>query len=209
LTSIAAGPESRRNWNTESPSWNDPDSYARTGGRVGKGVIDCTLKRLLAPFEVGTKVLVYLEAEPARGDRCLAPLLFADNTFKKVHTWVEELRQKEGDPVLLQIHDHLRDSLELAPSRPILFLGRISWTEPVTPGPRICLVCALPTVRIAVDRLLWGFDAKEREIAFDCRQGCADLSVGTKVISLLRLTVAELHGDRKNMRLAFFCVHRG
>jgi hypothetical protein len=45
------------------------------------------------------------------------------------------------------------------------------------------LVCALPTVRIAVDRLLWGFDAKGREIAFDCRQGCADLPVATKVIA--------------------------
>jgi hypothetical protein len=30
---------------------------------------------------------------------------------------------KVGDPVLLHIHGHLRDSLELLPSRPILFLS--------------------------------------------------------------------------------------
>lgn len=178
-----AGVEEKLEYRITELLWNDPDTYARIGGTVGKGVVDCTLKRLPAPFQVGTKMIVYCEAEPARGDRCLAPVQFTEDRFKKVQAWVDELKRKEGDPELLRIHDQLRDSLELAPSRPILFLGQVSWTEPKSSGPRICLVCALPTVRIAVNRLLWGYDAKERELTFACRQGCADLTIGSHVIA--------------------------
>jgi hypothetical protein len=49
-----------------------------------------------------------------------------DVTLNNVASWIEELRQKAGDPVLLKIHERLRDSLELLPSRPILFLGEVS-----------------------------------------------------------------------------------
>jgi len=177
-----AGVEEKLEYRISELLWNDPDSYARSGGNVGKGFIDCTQKRLPPPFEAGSKVIVYCEAEPARGDRCLPPVHFADDRLQKVRAWIDELKQKEGDPVLLQIHDHLRDSLELAPSRPILFLGQVSWAEPINRGPRICTICELPTVRVAVNRLLWGYDAKEREIAFSCR-GCADFSLGMKVIA--------------------------
>jgi len=169
---------------------------------VGKGIIDCTLKRLTAPFELGSKVIVYCEAELARGDRCLTPLLFANDTFNKVHSWIDELRQKEGDPALLQIHDHLRDSLELDPSRPILFLGQVSWAEPIHPGPRVCLVCALPLIRIAVSRLLWGFDAKEREIAFSCRKACANLSLGTWVVAYCGSPWPDYGGPTRTCSLA-------
>jgi hypothetical protein len=33
---------------------------------------------------------------------------------------------ESGDPVLLQIHEHLRDLLEFLLRRPILFLGEVS-----------------------------------------------------------------------------------
>jgi len=59
---------------------------------------------------------VYCEAEPVQGDRCLPPAKYTDVTLNNVASWIEELRQKAGDPVLLQIHEHLRDSLEFLPS---------------------------------------------------------------------------------------------
>jgi hypothetical protein len=106
--------------------WNDPESYAENGSKVAKGFTDRTQRRLSAPFFEGTKLIVYCEAEPVLGDGCLPPAKYTDDTLKKVASWIEELRQKAGDPVLLQIHEHLRDSLELLPSRPILFLGEVS-----------------------------------------------------------------------------------
>ena len=75
---------------------------------------------------MGTKLIVYCEAEPVQGDLCLPPAKYTDLTLNNVASWIEELRQKAGDPVLLQIHEHLRDSLELLPSRPILLLGELS-----------------------------------------------------------------------------------
>jgi hypothetical protein len=106
--------------------WNDPESYAENGSKVAKGFTDCTHRRIPVPFFEGTKVIVYCEAEPVQGDRCLPPAKYTDVTLNNVASWIEELRRKAGDPVLLQIHEHLRDSLELLPSRPILFLGEVS-----------------------------------------------------------------------------------
>ena len=108
------------------PLWNDPESYAENGSKVAKGFTDCTQRRLLAPFFEVTKPIVDCEAEPVRGDRCLPPANYTDVTLRNVASWIGQLRQKAGDPVLLQIHEHLRDSLELLPSRPILFLGEVS-----------------------------------------------------------------------------------
>ena len=109
-----------------STLWNDPESYAENGSKVAKGFTDCTQRRLPAPFFEVTKLIVYCEAEPVQGDGCLPPAKYTDVTLNNVASWIEELRQKAGDPVLLQIHEHLRDSLELLPSRPILFLGEVS-----------------------------------------------------------------------------------
>jgi hypothetical protein len=44
---------------------------------------------------------VHCEAEPVQGDRCLPPAKYTDVTLNNVASWIEELRQKAGDPVLL------------------------------------------------------------------------------------------------------------
>ena len=120
------GVEEKLEYSISTLLWNDPESYAENGSKVARGFTDCTQRRLPAPFFEGTKLIVYCEAEPVQGDRCLPPAKYTDVTLKNVASWIEELRQKAGDPVLLQIHEHLRDSLELLPSRPILFLGEVS-----------------------------------------------------------------------------------
>ena len=74
--------------------WNDPESYAENGSKVAKGFTDCTHRRLPAPFFEGTKVIVYCEAEPVQGDRCLPPAKYTDVTLNNVASWIEELRQK-------------------------------------------------------------------------------------------------------------------
>src|ERR1022692_3763359 len=127
-TVSAAVRASKKNWNTASPLsiWNDPESYAENGSQVAKGFTGCTQRRLPAPFFEGTKLIANCEAEPVQGDRCLPPAKYTDVTLNNVASWIEEFRQKAGDPVLLQTHEHLRDSLELLPSRPILFLGEVS-----------------------------------------------------------------------------------
>jgi hypothetical protein len=116
------------NWNTAVPlpHGTTQEAYAENGTKVAKGFTDCTQRRLPAPFFEGTTLIVYCEAEPVLGDRCLPPAKYTDVTLKKVASWIEELRPKAGDPVLQQIHEHLRDLLELLPSRPILFLGQVS-----------------------------------------------------------------------------------
>jgi hypothetical protein len=120
------GVEEKLEYSISTLLWNDPESYAENGSKVAKGFTDCTQRRLAAPFFEGTKLIVDCEAEPVQGDRCLPPAKYTDVTLKNVASWIERLRQKAGDPVLLQIHEHLRDSLELLPSRPILFLGEVS-----------------------------------------------------------------------------------
>lgn len=120
------GVEEKLEYSISTLLWNDPESYAENGSKVAKGFTDCTQRRLPAPFFEGTKLIVACEAEPVQGDRCLPPAKYTDVTLKNVASWIEQLRQKAGDPVLLQIHEHLRDSLELLPSRPILFLGEVS-----------------------------------------------------------------------------------
>jgi hypothetical protein len=120
------GVEEKLEYSISTLLWNDPESYAENGSKVAKGFTDCRQRRLPAPFFEGTKLIVDCEAEPVQGDRCLPPAKYTDVTLKNVASWIEQLRQKAGDPVLLQIHEHLRDSLELLPSRPILFLGEVS-----------------------------------------------------------------------------------
>jgi hypothetical protein len=120
------GVEVKLEYSISTLLWNDPESYAENASKVAKGFTDCTQRRLPAPFFEGTKLIVHCEAEPVQGDHCLPPAKYTDVTLKNVASWIEELRQKAGDPVLLQIHGHLRDSLELLPSRPILFLGEVS-----------------------------------------------------------------------------------
>jgi hypothetical protein len=120
------GVEEKLEYSISTLLWNDPESYAENGSKVAKGFTDCTQRRLPAPFFEVTKLIVDCEAEPVQGDRCLPPANYTDVTLRNVALWIGQLRQKAGDPVLLQIHEHLRDSLEFLPRRPILFLGEVS-----------------------------------------------------------------------------------
>ena len=63
--------------------WNDPESYAENGSKVAKGFTDCTQRWLPAPFFEGTKLIVYCEAEPIHGDRCLPPTKYTDITTQE------------------------------------------------------------------------------------------------------------------------------
>jgi hypothetical protein len=92
--------------------------------------IDCRPAALPPAFVPDAKVIVYCEAEPGAGYNCATPILFTNARYAKVQGWVEQLRQQEGDRVLLQIHHHLRGSLELAPSRPLVLFGQVNSIAP-------------------------------------------------------------------------------
>ena len=160
--------------------WNYAGSLTKKGDEARKGFIDCRQVPLPPPFVTGVKVIVYCEAPGAgMGDVCYSPVLLTDDRLRKVQSWIEELRQREGDPVLLQIHQRLRDSLQRGPTHPLLLLGQITWIEP---RPRAFTIMPLLTMRMSVSRVLWG-RYKEPEITSGCPgNDCSNLAVGAKMI---------------------------
>jgi hypothetical protein len=178
----ARGVEHKVEYRVSEILWNYWDSLVKTGDDVRKGFIDCRQAPLPPPFVAGTKVIVYCEASMrGRGDICDAPVLLTDERLRKVRVWIEELRQREGDPVLLQIHQHLHDSMQLSPTHPLLLLGQVTWIEP-RPRYSVSTITMLPTMRASVSRVLWGY-FKESEITSVCpARDCSNLSVGEKVI---------------------------
>jgi hypothetical protein len=163
--------------------WNYADSLTKPGDEVRKGFTDCRQTPLPPPFTAGTKVIVYCEAPRAGvGDVCDFPVLFSDDRLKTVQSWIEDLRQREGDPVLLQIHRRMRDSLELAPTRPMLLLGQVSWVQPQQKY-FIGSIPMLPMMRVSVSRLLWGY-YKDSEVRAVCpSRDCSSVAVGAKAIA--------------------------
>src|SRR6185437_12463701 len=161
--------------------WDYPDSLLRPGYVVSKDVIDCR-QASLPTWATGTRVLVYCEALLGQGYDCLAPVRFTDGRLFRVKQWIAELNQREGNPELLNMHYLLRDSLELAPNRPLLLVGQVTW---VTPRPKIVVqsISMLPTMRVKVTRLLWGY-YKDAEVIGVCpHRDCSGLSVGANVIA--------------------------
>ena len=147
-----SGVENKVAYSVSQLLWIAPDSMVAPGYAVYKGVIDCRQRRLPSPpFTLKSKVIVYCEINRGVYD-CLPPAPFDARNLKSVQSWIEDLRRSEGDPVLLQIHDRLKDPVERAREQPILFLGEVIWVQPPYTGP----VLAKPRrqMRIKVSRLL-------------------------------------------------------
>ncbi len=160
--------------------WDFANSLLRRDYDVSRGSIDCRQAALPPAFVPEAKVIAYCEAEPGAGYHCAAPILFTDARYAKVQDWIEGLRRREGDPVLLQIHNHLRGSLELAPSRPLVLFGQVNWIAPPT---FIHSVTVERYMRVIVSRLLWGY-YKESEALTSCpSRDCSNVAVGAQVIA--------------------------
>jgi len=158
--------------------WRDPNSVVKPGYVVEKGFVDCAQKRLPPPFDVGVKVIVYCEIDQVY--ECLTPVSFSDDHLRKVQSWIDELQRAEGDPVLLQIHHRLHDSLELAPSRPLLLFGQVSAVD--QPQKFHIGMPMRPGMRVTVSRLLWGY-YKAPEVRAVCPNwDCSGVAAGAKVI---------------------------
>lgn len=161
--------------------WDYPDSLLRPGYTVSKDFIDC--RQTPAPsWGPGTRVIVYCEALLGQGYNCLAPVMFTDDRLFRVKQWIAELSAREGNPELLKMHFLLRDSLELAPSRPLLLVGRVIQVTPKRSFGVAQTIAMLPTMRVAVSRLLWGY-YKEPEVNAVCpHRDCSNIAVGGNVI---------------------------
>jgi hypothetical protein len=165
-----SGVEHRVSYRITENLWNDPDSPEIPGYILSRDFIDCREKLLASPpFGVGVKALVYC----ARFDRysCLAPVLYTDENYRKVQAWLDELRDEEIDPALLQVHEDIQKSAELLRtsrdgktipingemSRPFVFVGQV---KSIDPPPRQGLqpmsVAIRPHMNIAISKVLWG-----------------------------------------------------
>ena len=174
----SSGVEQKVAYRVSQVLWNFANSLVGPGYEVSKGFIDCRQTQRI-PFGEGTKVIVYCEAEPGQGYNCHAPVLFTDDRLSKVQSLVDELRRTEGDPMLLQIHNRLRDSLELGTSRPLVLFGQITRIDP----PSYINAVTIPRyMHVTPSRLLWGYN-KAPEVLVDCPfRDCSDVAVGAKVI---------------------------
>ncbi len=177
----ASGLEQKIAYRVKQVLWDYPDSLLGPGYTVSKDFIDCR-RTPLPNWGPGTRVIAYCEALHGQGYNCLAPVMFTDDRLFRVKQWIAELRAREGNPELLKMHSLLRDSLELAPSRPLLLLGKVTALPPKRSF-MVQSVPMIPTMRVAVSRLLWGY-YKEAEVNAVCpHRDCSDVPVGSKVIA--------------------------
>jgi hypothetical protein len=177
----ASGTEQKIEYRVNQVLWDYPDSLLHPGYTVGKDFIDCRRSHLPS-WQPGTRVIVYCDALTGLGDDCLAPVLFTNDRLVQVKQWIADLSKREGSPELLKMHYLLRDSLELAESRPLLLIGHVT---SVTPRPKFAVqtISMLPTMRVTVVRLLWGY-YKEAEVNAVCpHRDCSAVSVGANVIA--------------------------
>lgn len=178
-----SGLERKIEYRVDQVLWDYPGSLLRPGYLVSKDVIDCR-QDSLPTWATGTRVLVYCEALAGQGDDCLAPVRFTDDRLSRVKQWIADLSQREGNPELLKMHYLLRDSLELAPTRPLLLVGRVTGvtSQPKNVVQRIS-VSILPTMRLNVTRLLWGYYKEEEVIGVCPHRDCSGVAVGANVIA--------------------------
>jgi hypothetical protein len=177
----ASGVERKIAYRVTQVLWDYPDSLLGPGYTVSKGFTDCR-RTSLPTWEAGTRVIAYCEALPGQGYKCLAPVMFTDDRLVRVKYWIAELAAREGNPELLKMHYLLHDSLELAPSRPLLLLGKVTWATPKQQFPFPQTITILPTMRVSVSRLLWGY-YKELEVNAVCpHRDCSNVAVGGKAI---------------------------
>lgn len=177
-----SGLERKIEYRVDQVLWDYPDSLLRPGYVVSKDVIDCR-QDSLPTWATGTQVLVYCEALLGQGYDCLAPVRFTDDRLSRVKQWIADLGQREGNPELLKMHYLLRGSLELAPTRPLLLLGKVNWVTPKRSLGVPQSIAILPTMRVSVSRLLWGY-YKEAEVTAVCpHRDCSGVAVGANVIA--------------------------
>lgn len=178
----ASGRERKIEYRINELLWDYPDSVLGPGYKVGKDFIDCR-QTALPTWGPGTRVIAYCEALAGQGYNCLPPVGFTHDRLFRVRQWIDELKGQEGNPELLKMHVRLRDSLELAPSRPLLLLGKVTWVTPKRQFGAPQSIAIVPTMRIAVSRLLWGY-YKEAEVTADCpHRDCSTIAVDANVIA--------------------------
>ena len=177
-----SGLERKIEYRVDQVLWDYPDSLLRPGYMVSKEVIDCR-QASLPIWATGTRVLVYCEALMGQGYDCLAPVRFTEDRLFRVKQWIADLGQRDGNPELLKMHYLLRDSLELAPSRPLLLIGTVTWVTPKRSLGAPQTIAMLPTMRVSVTRLLWGY-YKDAEVVAVCpHRDCSGIAVGANVIA--------------------------
>lgn len=178
----SSGRERKTEYRVDQVLWDYPDSLLRPGYKISKGFIDCR-ESSMPNWPPETRVIVYCEASPGEGYSCLAPVMFTDDRLFRVKQWIAQLRIQEGNPELLKMHFLLRDSLELSPSRPLLVLGKVTWVTPKQQFGIIHSIRMVPTMRLAISRLIWGY-YKELEVGADCpHRDCSNVAVGANVIA--------------------------
>jgi hypothetical protein len=177
-----SGLERKIEYRVDQVLWDYPDSLLRPGYLVRKDVIDCR-QDSLPTWATGTRVLVYCEALPGQGYDCLTPVRFTDDRLLRVKQWIENLAGREGNPELLKLHYLLHDSLELTPGRPLLLIGKVTWA---TPKPSLGVpqtMSILPTMRVSVTRLLWGYYKEPEVIAICPHRDCSGVALEANVIA--------------------------
>jgi hypothetical protein len=178
----ASGVERKIEYRVTEVLWDYPDSLLRPGYAISKDFIDCR-RTSLPTWGPGTRVIAYCEALLGQGDDCLAPVMFTDNRLFRVKQWIAELSAREGNPELLKMHYLLRDSLELMPSRPLLVIGKVTWVTPKRSLGVPQTISMLPTMRVSVTRLLWGYYKDLEVIAICPHRDCSGVAVGENVIA--------------------------
>jgi hypothetical protein len=177
-----SGLERKIEYRIDQVLWDYPDSLLRPGGLVSKDVIDCR-QASLPTWATGTRVLVYCEALSGQGYDCLAPVRFNNDRLFRLKQWIADMSQREGNPELLKMHYLLHDSLELAPNRPLLLTGKVSWVTPKRSLGAPQTVSMLPTMRANVTRVLWGYYRDAEVVAVCPHRDCSRVAVGANVIA--------------------------
>jgi hypothetical protein len=177
-----SGLERKIEYRVDQVLWDYPDSLLRPGDVISKEFIDCR-QALLPTWATGTRVLVYCEALSGQGYDCLAPVRFRDDRLSRLKRWIAELSQREGNPELLKMHYLLHDSLELTPNRPLLLTGKVTWFTSKRSLGAPQTIPMLPTMRVNVTRLLWGYYRDAEVVAVCPHRDCSGVSVGANVIA--------------------------
>ena len=187
-----AGVEHRVAYRVTEALWVDPDSLIGPDYSIEKGFIDCAQKPLASPeFAAGAKVIV-LCGRRLGFFECLPPSLFTAKDLQTVQIWLQELRNEEGDPGLLLIHEALLQSAErlhkravISPAmandrhnRPFLFIGRVTNIDKPPQFPAPMSVIPRLHMDIAVSQVLWGeFNAPVAHVWCNSRAcGAAELN---------------------------------
>jgi len=184
----SSGVEHRSAYRVTDPLWSDPDALIAKDYVVEKGYIDCQEKPLAASFVVGSKVILYAEARPGKGYRWLPPLHFTSERLAQVQSWLADLRLKVGDPVLLQIRQHLMDQSTHSNAKPLVFLGQV---RQIAPLPKMWTIMPRRDVDIDVTRILAGHlpgESRDMSLRTWCNSiQCSGLNVGGKILGFCDL----------------------